>query len=241
MFDPQKDKKWYSLDSLHEKHPTIYFFVDLFINIVVIVVLVYTVRTFLISPFQVFGPSMCNSLNYLNSVCQDGFGEYLIVNKAVYYPFFGYRYRTPERGDIVVFRPPHNPNDFYIKRVIGLPGEKVKLQNGKVYIYSKDHQSGWELPEPYLNDDNKDQTYPVPSQVVTSYVVPQGEYFVLGDNRKKSTDSRACFSGPSDQACSDTNNHFLELGRIEGRASVVLWPFNKVRSLNNPDYSGLAK
>ncbi len=172
MFDPQ-EKKRYSLDALHEKHPTIYFFVDLFINIVVIVILVYTVRTFLISPFQVFGPSMCNSLNYLNSVCQDGFGEYLIVNKAVYYPFFGYRYRPPERGDIVVFRPPHNPNDFYIKRVIGLPGEKVKLQNGRVYIYNKDHQSGWELPEGYLSSENKNQTYPVPSQVVTNYLVPQ--------------------------------------------------------------------
>lgn len=236
MFDSKTDKKYEFLDKLQAKHPTIYFVADLLLNIAIIIVLVFTVRTYLISPFQVFGPSMCDTLNNVGSRCQESFGEYLIVNKAIYYPFFGHRFSQPQRGDIVVFRPPHNESDFYIKRIIGLPGEKVKLQNGKIYIYNKEHQSGFELPEQYLNKNNKDQTYPFNAQLVTTYEVPAGRYFVMGDNRKKSTDSRSCFRGPGDRECNDEVNHFLEVDRIEGKAVVVLWPFDKIRVIANPQY-----
>lgn len=224
------------MDRIQEKQPTLYFFLDLLMNIVVVVVLVYTVRTFVISPFQVYGPSMCDTLNYLGDSCQEGFGEYLIVNKAVYYPFWGHRYKTPQRGDIIVFRPPHNENDFYIKRVIGLPGERVKIQNGRVYIFNKDHQSGLELQEEYLSENNKNQTYPLPAQVITTYEVPDGQYFVMGDNRKKSTDSRTCFRGLSDRDCREPDSHFLAIDLIEGKAWTVLWPFTKIRLLEQPVY-----
>lgn len=236
MFDSQKEKRWEYLEKFREKHPTLHFLGDLILNILIVIILVYSVRTYLISPFQVYGPSMCDTLNNIKNVCQDSFGEYLIVNKAVYYPFFGQRYSTPQRGDIIVFRPPHNEGDFYIKRIIGLPGEKVKLQNGKVFVFNKEHQSGLELPEIYLNKDNKNQTNPFPAQVVTTYEVPKDKYFVLGDNRKKSTDSRTCFKGIGDRDCADTDNHFLQIDRIEGKAWVVLWPFNKMRLLRNPAY-----
>lgn len=218
------------LDRLKERYPTLYFILDLLINIVIIVILVYGVRTYLISPFQVYGPSMCDTLNSINNTCKDAFGEYLIVNKL------GYRFSKPQRGDIIVFRPPHNSNDFYIKRIIGLPGEKVKIQNGKIFIFNKEHQSGWELNENYLNKDNKNQTYPIPSHITANYEVSENTYFVLGDNRKKSTDSRTCFRGPGDRECNDPKNHFLEIERIEGKAWVVLWPFSKIRFLANPAY-----
>lgn len=224
------------IDKLQEKHPTIYFTLDLVVNIVIIVVLVFAVRTYLISPFQVYGPSMCDTLNYIKQTCQDRFGEYLIVNKAVYYPFFGKRLSVPQRGDIIVFRPPSNTKDFYIKRIIGLPGEKVKIQNGKVFIYNKEHQNGWELKEDYLNKDNNGQTFPVPSHLSATYEVADGTYFVLGDNRKKSTDSRTCFRGPGDRECDENINHLLPTDEIEGKAWVVLWPFNKIRLLKNPEY-----
>lgn len=224
------------LDRLQKNHPTLYFFADLFINIVIVVVLVFTVRTYLISPFQVFGPSMCDTLNSIRSTCQDGFGEYLIVNKALYHPFFGNRFGLPERGDIIVFRPPHNEEDFYIKRIIGLPGEKIKLQNGKVFLFNAEHKDGFELPELYLSRENKNQTYPYPAQLAKTYEVPEGTYFVMGDNRKKSTDSRTCFRGIGDRECSNPENHFLELKQIEGKAWVVLWPFDKMRLLKNPAY-----
>lgn len=236
MFKSEKSKISQLLGNLQEKHPRIYFIADLFINIVVIVILVFTVRTFLISPFQVFGPSMCDTLNKIGDSCEDGFGEYLIVDKASYYPFFGHRFGPPGRGDIIVFRPPHNSEDFYIKRVIGLPGEKVKIQNGKIFIVNKENQSGFELQEDYLNQDNKNQTYPILSHLVTTYEVPENTYFVMGDNRKKSTDSRTCFRGPGDNFCNDPNNHFLSIEQIEGKAWIVLWPFNKIRILNDPAY-----
>lgn len=224
------------LDSLQEKHPTTYFVLDLFLNIAVIVILVYTVRTFIISPFQVYGPSMCDTLNNIEDRCQDGFGEYLIVNKTIYYPFFGYRFSTPQRGDIIVFRPPHNTKDFYIKRVIGLPGEKVTIQNGKVYVTNKEHQSGFQLPEEYLNDENTGRTYMVPQKNVGIFDVPEGQYFVLGDNRDKSTDSRTCFRSVGDPDCNQKINHFLPINRIEGKAWIVLWPFTHIRALSNPTY-----
>lgn len=241
MVDSKKDKKSNFLDRLEEKNPTLYFFVDLILNIVIIVLLVYTIRTYFISPFQVYGPSMCDSLNHINSKCQEGFGEYLIVNKALYYSFFGYRLGKPERGDVIVFRPPHNSKDFYIKRIIGLPGERIKIQNGKVFIFNKEHQSGFELHELYLNRESKNQTYSFPSQLVASYEIPENYYFVLGDNRKKSTDSRTCFRGPVDQDCKDSVSHLLEINRIEGKAWVVLWPFNKMRVLPDPDYEERVK
>ncbi len=224
--------------SLEDRHPTFYFIVDLVANIAVILVLVYTVRTYLISPFQVLGPSMCNTLNYINEECKDGFGEYLIVNKAVYHDFWGKHFGEPERGDIIVFRPPHNEEDFYIKRIIGLPGEEIKIQNGKVYLFNKEHQSGMELPENYLSPENKNRTYPSPSRTTETYKIPNGYYFVLGDNRNKSTDSRLCFKGPGDPDCRDEINHFLPSDKIEGKAWVVLWPFNKLRYLSNPKYEG---
>lgn len=238
MTDAKKEKLTDRIERFRQGHPTLYFFTDLFLNIAVIIVLVYTVRTYLISPFQVFGPSMCDTLNSINQRCQDGFGEYLIVNKAVYYPFFGHRFGMPERGDIIVFRPPENPRDFYIKRIIGLPGEKVKIQNGKVYVYNKEHQSGIELMEPYLNKNNKNQTFcPSARQKVFTYEVPEGEYFVLGDNRQQSTDSRTGFKTQSQSDCKSSPDHFLALERIEGKAWVVLWPFNKIRHLENSAYN----
>lgn len=237
MFEFQKTKKW--LEELREKRPTVYFFADLGINIIVVVLLVYVVRTYLISPFQVFGPSMCDNLNNIHSVCQEGFGEYLIVNKAIYYPFFGRRFQQPQRGDIVVFLPPHNSQDFYIKRIIGIPGEKIKLQNGKVFVTNKNFPNGLEIKEPYLNSDNKNETYALPSHLVTTYEIPEGTYFVLGDNRKKSTDSRMCFRGIGDRECDNPSNHFLPIERIEGKAWMVLWPFNQIRILKNPLYNGI--
>lgn len=234
MFSSQKVSSW--LEHFQETQPALYFVADLFVNIVVIIVLVFTIRTYLISPFQVFGPSMCDNLNYIEERCQEGFGEYLIVNKALYYPFFGNRFKTPQRGDIVVFHPPHNEEDFYIKRIIGLPGEEVKIQDGNVYITPAKHSSAVLLKEPYLNSDNRSQTYVIPAHLVKTYRVPEGTFFVLGDNRRKSTDSRTCFKGSSDRDCADQMNHFLPIVNIEGKASIVLWPFNKLRVLTNPEY-----
>ena len=87
-----------------------------------------------------------------------------------------YVFSEPERGDIVIFPYPDNPEVTYVKRVIGLPGETVEIKNGAVYI------DGEPIAEPYLKEEMRGEYGP--------YVVPEGSYFMLGDNRNSSQDSR---------------------------------------------------
>ena len=98
-------------------------------------------------------------------------GQRLVINKVVY------KLHEPERGDIIVFHNPNNPNEDFIKRIIGLPGETIEIKDGVVYI------SGLRLDEPYIKDPS---SRPFPEQKIS-----EDSYFVLGDNRNNSTDSRA--------------------------------------------------
>ena len=139
---------------------------DLFTLAFLIVVVVIPIRLFVISPFVVDGESMHPTFENL---------DYLIVDEAIY------DFKAPARGDVIVFRYPGNPSIFYIKRIIGLPGETVFINHGVVTITttSGNHIT---LAEPYIVDE--DATY----TRVTS--LSAGEYFVMGDNRPNSSDSR---------------------------------------------------
>jgi signal peptidase I len=139
---------------------------DLFTLAFLIVVVVIPIRLFVVSPFVVDGESMHPTFENL---------DYLIIDEFLYY------FKAPARGDVIVFRYPNNPSIFYIKRIIGLPGETVSIDRGVVTITSVD---GATLPltEPYIV--NEDATY---TKDVT--LLP-GEYFVMGDNRPNSSDSR---------------------------------------------------
>ncbi len=218
------------------KYPVLAFIGDIGLNLIIIIGLVYIIRTFLISPFEVYGPSMCDTLNNINNECQQGHGEYIIVNKATYGNFFGYQIGTPMRGDIIVFHPPQNDKEYFIKRIIGLPGETVKLENGEVYIYNKDNPQGYKLEENYLNQENKGKTRPY-NAGDTVFKVPSNQYFVLGDNRNHSSDSRSCFKEYSSQDCGKPGaTPFLKPAEIEGKAWIVLWPISKLEILQRPTY-----
>jgi signal peptidase I len=211
------------------------FLLDLGLNLLIVFGLVFVIQTFLASPFKVFGPSMCDTLNYINEECEKGYGEYIIVNKLVYKNFFGWSLADPDRGDIVVFHPPHTDKDFFIKRVIGIPGDTIKLIDGKVFLFNDEYETGYELPEDYLNDENADNTIPSTNRV-TTFEVPEDHFFLLGDNRGHSTDSRSCFRDAFQGGCRGEESHFLPKENIEGRAWVVLWPFNKIRLIPKADY-----
>lgn len=146
---------------------------DLFTLGLLIVVVVIPIRVFVISPFVVDGESMHPTFENL---------DYLIVDELVY------DFKAPARGDVIVFRYPGNPSIFYIKRVIGLPGETVSINHGVVTITTVD---GTNIPlaEPYIV--NEDATY------TKKVSLNPGEYFVMGDNRPNSSDSR--FWGPLPQ------------------------------------------
>jgi signal peptidase I len=133
---------------------------------------VFIIRTFLVQPFLVSGASMVRTFSN---------GDYVIVDEVTY------RFREPERGEPVVFRYPNDETTYFIKRIIGLPGETVELKSGKVVIVNKDHPQGETLNEQYLAPGVS--TSPRPGGA-SSFTLGPNEYFVLGDNRAASYDSR---------------------------------------------------
>jgi signal peptidase I len=139
---------------------------DLFTLAFLIIVVVIPIRVFIISPFVVDGESMHPTFENL---------DYLVIDELIY------DFQSPARGDVIVFRYPGNPSVFYIKRVIGLPGETVSIDRGIVSITKVDG-SNITLGEPYIV--NEDATY------TKKVSLRAGEYFVMGDNRPNSSDSR---------------------------------------------------
>ena len=162
-------------------------------------VAVFVIRNFLVQPFLVSGASMVPSYQH---------GDYLLIDELTY------RVREPLRGEVVVFRYPKDETVFFIKRIVGLPGERVVIRGGKVWT-GRD-QSLVELTEEYLS-----------SAVVTAgaldLVLGPDDYFVLGDNRTNSFDSRTW--GP------------ISRKEIMGIARVRLYPFDKITAFSAPTYA----
>nr|MDD3720779.1 signal peptidase I [Candidatus Gracilibacteria bacterium] len=182
--------------------------IDLIKDIIIIGFIVIVIRTFFVLPFQINGQSMYQS--YYD-------GEFIIVDR------FSYRVlENPQRGDVIVFKP-HVSEDkeYFLKRIIGLPGEKVKIEDGKVYIAKKGSNDFVELKEPYLSESNKDATFVSGDRSANIFEVPDGDYFAMGDNRNHSTDSRTCFSSC---AIPGTTN-FVKLNDITGKILVDLGYF----------------
>lgn len=210
----------------------LWFIVDVLINAAIIIALVVLIRHFIFSPFQVSGPSMCDTLNNFNDTCVHGDGEYIIVNKLSYYEVFGFSVSEYDRGDIIVFTPPGcEKGEYYIKRIIGLPGETVQLDDGDVYVYNDEYPDGFKLDEQYLNESNYGKTYPFKASL-NEFVVPEDTYFVMGDNRRASSDSRRCFGDPD---CTE-ETAFLDETLIQGKGWLILWPLDRLRTLGDYDY-----
>ena len=138
--------------------------------IIIALLIILPVRYFLIQPFFVKGLSMFPNFHDK---------EYVLVDK------WTYRTTKPDRGEVIVFRAPNNPKDFFIKRIIGLPGERVVVRSNKIRIFNDEFPDGFTLPE---------GTY-LPESHITAgsidRVLEEDEYFVMGDNREHSSDSRA--------------------------------------------------
>jgi signal peptidase I len=165
------------------------------------------IYAFLFRPFNVSGQSMYP--NFHN-------GEYVITNLIgfedlkVYHASFG----TLKLGDVIVFVAPPDPTKDYIKRVVGLPGDTISIKAGDVYRNGKLFDES-----AYLNSDVKTQegAFLTEGQVVT---VPENSYFVLGDNRPESADSRSWGFVPKDN--------------VVGKSLFVYWPFDRMRFVKNP-------
>lgn len=205
------------------------FMLDIFVDVVVVIGLVLIFRGFLYAPFQVHGPSMCDTLNVYDDECFHGDGEYLLTSKLATWSLFGWSPGSIERGDIIIFQAPYGEDgEFYIKRVIGMPGDSIKIDNG--YVYLMDESGDYELlDESYLNEESLGHTdpYRATSEI---YDVPEGSYFVMGDNRTKSSDSRRCFQ---QIGCSNNTSPFLDEELIESEAKLVIYPLSHWRLLES--------
>lgn len=161
------------------------------LEVAVITTLVFLLARVFVQNYQVDGPSMTPTL--LN-------GQFIVVNKAIYFA------HGPQRGDVIVFQFPSDPNRDLVKRVIGVPGDTVVTrEDGSVLV------DGITLVEPYVNDhiNDTDQTWKVGA----------GQYFVMGDNRGDSYDSR--------------DWGLLPAKDVIGEAVLVYWPFNDAHTLHN--------
>jgi len=168
--------------------------------VVVALAIIIPVRVFLMQPFQVNGQSMEPSF---------ADRDYLVIDEITY------RFRGPERGEVVVFRYPKDRTQFFIKRIIGLPGETVRVKDGSIFLEIDDKEA------------KLDEGDYLPGKIGTTgtdqeVILGADEYYVLGDNRSASSDSRSW--GP------------LPRSDIVGRAWVRAWPFSRATNIETPDY-----
>lgn len=174
---------------------------DLVKILLIALIIIVPFRMFVAEPFVVSGSSMVpNFHNY----------DYLIVDRLSYHT------GSPQRGDVIVLLYPKDTSQFFIKRIIGLPGETVQIQNGYVTIVNSEHPSGFRLNEPYLTS----QTETLGSPQKTT--LGSGEYFVLGDNRTASSDSRVW--------------GILPRNDIVGRVWIRVYPFSTAGFMHTPTY-----
>lgn len=174
-------------------------FKEIFQTFFISLAIFLVIYIFLVQPHRVKGDSMLP--NFYNN-------ELLLTEKV------SYRFGDPKRGDVIVFKAPERQNVDFIKRIVGLPGDTVDIKDGSVFV------NGKELIEPY--ETQKTQGF-------ETVKLGQGEYFVLGDNRGSSSDSRSfgAINGNS----------------IKGRVFVVYWPITKsgkskgFRKISRIDYS----
>lgn len=219
-----------------KNNPKLYFVVDLVLNVVFVIALAVFIRHFIMSPFHVFGPSMCNTINQVDGECADGYGDYIIVNEFIYQDFLGFSVSEPKAGDIIVFNPPTDSSQYYVKRIIGVPGDKIKVEDGLVYkMFNGEFE---EIDETaYLSAENLGRTYGPNGVRPVEFIVPADSYFVMGDNRNRSTDSRQCFSGGYNNPCdSDNPNAFVPMENIRGKASLIFFPFKNMKLLESAEY-----
>ncbi len=175
--------------------------------LIIAIILALFIRTFIVQAFKIPSGSMQNTLLI---------GDYILVNKFIYgvkVPFTDITFipvKEPNRGDIIVFRFPKDPSKDFIKRVVAVGGDTVKIVNKLVYVNGEEQENPFAIhtdpavyPPGYQPRDN-----------LAQFTVPEDKLFVMGDNRDESNDSR--FWG------------FVDLSAVRGKAFMIYWSWDKV-------------
>lgn len=156
-------------------------------------IIVIPIRILVAEPFVVSGSSMVPTFQN---------GDYLIIDKL------SYKLSSPKRDDVVVFRYPGDPSKFFIKRIIGLPNETVDIKGNEVTITNEENKEGFKILQPFVENPGNNDTH---------FVLKGDEYFVMGDNRSASSDSR--YWGA------------VKANLLTGRAFLRLLPVSKINLL----------
>ena len=157
---------------------------------IIALIIVVPIRWFVAQPFIVSGASMENTFQH---------NEYLIVDQLTY------QFETPERGDVVIFKYPRDPDKYFIKRIIGVPGDTIEIDGDVVTIHNASYPDGLTIDEPYVKQMEK--------KTFLTETLSEKEYFVMGDNRDASSDSRMW--------------GVLQEESVVGRAFLRLFPFSR--------------
>lgn len=185
------------------------FVIDVLETVIIALSIFAIVYLFAFQPHEVNGQSM-DGIGSFHS------GQYILTDKVTY------NFREPERGEVVVFKYPENEHYDYIKRIVGLPGEELMIQDNKVYIYNDERPNGFVLDEEdYLADTviTSGRTFLEEGQRIK---IPEGNYFVMGDNRPQSADSRSW--------------GFVPKENIIGRSLFRYWPPHEIGVIQNPKH-----
>ena len=201
-------------------------------DITIVILLVILIRTYVFAPFAISGHSMESSFHD---------GEFILVNKWNYAqiaptPSLDLRVGDPKRWDVVVLKPHVSvERQYYIKRVIGLPGDTIRISSGAVYLTPVGTNREVMLDEEaYLNDTNNGNTKFRWDPGTDRFTVPEDSYWVMGDNRNNSSDSRECFS----MCVPGGATHFVTRSNIVGKP---LFSFGGIHIEILPYLNGLIK
>ncbi|MEX0621716.1 MAG: signal peptidase I [Candidatus Woykebacteria bacterium] len=179
--------------------------VDIIETVVVAAAIFVVVYLFLLQPHQVKGASMEPTFHD---------SEYILTDKV------SYRFSQPQRGDVVIFKAPTNPDVDFIKRIVALPGERLEIKNSTIIIYNDENPRGFTLSEPYeIMEPIVGGSYLREGKIIE---IPENSYFVFGDNRTHSFDSREW--GP------------LTKDKIIGKAWIRYWPITKISIIRRASY-----
>lgn len=175
-------------------------------SIVIAILLALVIRTFIVQAFKIPSGSMEDTL---------AIGDHILVSKFIYgskIPFTDSRilkFRDPRQGDVIVFEYPEDPSKDFIKRVVGLPGDTVEVKDKKVYVNGKHYVN----PHEVHKEEEMIPKEANPRDTKAPVTVPAGSYFVMGDNRDRSYDSR--FWG------------YVSMDKIKGLAFIKYWSWDK--------------
>ena len=235
----EKKESQFETETLQDSNKTLQEFIAFLRDLVIIFIIVITIRVFIVTPFRINGSSMETSYHDKEYIIVDKFSYLNLpvvfsespskagsVEKLFYtiLSLFPIHVGDPVRGDVIVITPHvDRQKEYYIKRVIWMPGDTIRFEDGEVLIKKSWTDTFVKISEKYLSSANAGQTH-LPENVKTNeFIIDEWHYWVMWDNRNNSADSRSCF-----KIClnSDNSAHFIRRKDIVWKVLLNLWYYN---------------